>query len=249
MPMFRCFRLLRYAVLMSMNMLRNKIAVAPPIRVTMDDGVFSAVFEIPFRTVIDVGAHAGEFVALAHRHVPAARVFAFEPLTGAHRTLERVIEKCAPGSRLFPFAAGDAEAVMEMTEYPFTPCSSLLPAAKGALLLVPYMIGGMRRPVRVRRLDDVLDRSAFERPILMKLDVQGYEDRVLRGANLTLDSVDSLIIETSFIRLYEGQWLFADVRRWLEERGFAYTCALQQHRAFLRNTVLQEDSLFTRVIR
>ena len=240
------FRRLGYLLHMIMNIMRQKFSPAIPVIITMDDKTFANVFMLPFKTVIDIGAHAGEFTELARRRVPDARVFAFEPLPGAFAVLQSVISAAPTGSYAYPFALGDSDASLTMTEYPFTPCSSLLKAEKGNRALVPYMAFGTRRAVRVRRLDDVLSHSDLVHPVLMKIDVQGYEDRVLRGAEKILGDVDVLIIETSFVSLYAGQLLHADVRSWLERHGFLYSGCVQQHRAFGSETVMQEDSLFIR---
>ena len=228
------------------NIARRKARPASPVVIAMDDAGDARVFAQAFRTVIDIGAHAGEFTAVARGYVPHAKVFAFEPLPGPYRALAHVIARCAQGSRAFPFALGDADDECTMCEYPFTPCSSLLPAAASARRWFPYMIGGVRRTVRILRLDDVLAIASIERPALLKIDVQGYEDRVLRGAVRTLFHVDSILIETSMVPVYDGQWLFPEMRAWLEERGFSYSGAVRHHRSFFGGTIVQEDSLFTR---
>ncbi len=229
-----------------MNLLRQRMGAAAPVIIAMDDRMFATAFQIPYRTVIDIGAHAGEFTSVARRFAPDARVLAFEPLPGPFLTLRSIIDTCASGSHAFPIALGESDDVAEMTEYPFTPCSSLLAPTRGARAWFPYMIAGVRRSVRVSRLDDVLDPEDVASPVLMKIDAQGYEHHILRGAERTLERVDTLIIETSAVCVYEGQWLFDDVRRWLEERGLRYVGSLQHHRGFFGGAVVQEDSLFTR---
>ncbi len=74
--------------------------------------------------------------------------------------------------------------------------------------------------VRVARLSDVLDVAALPRPILMKIDVQGGELDVLKGAADTLHLIDSIYTEVSFITLYERQPLASDITTFLHEQGF-----------------------------
>lgn len=56
--------------------------------------------------------------------------------------------------------------------------------------------------------------------VLLKIDTEGYEDRVLAGARETLKSVRALQLEPSLVPLYDGQVLFLDMVRSLEAGGF-----------------------------
>ena len=80
--------------------------------------------------------------------------------------------------------------------------------------------------------------------MLVKIDVQGFEDRVLRGGERTIREAKAIIIETSFVPLYEGQPLFSDIRRQLTGWGFVYAGSVGQIRSRTTGEVLQEDSLF-----
>jgi hypothetical protein len=75
--------------------------------------------------------------------------------------------------------------------------------------------------VEVARLDALLDTEPLERPLLLKLDVQGLELEVLRGAEKTLQLADSVLVECSFVEFYKGQALFGDIMGFLSDRGFA----------------------------
>jgi hypothetical protein len=54
------------------------------------------------------------------------------------------------------------------------------------------------------------------------MDVQGFEDRVIAGGLRTLERASVLWVETSFVELYEGQPLFADIHDRLRDLGFEY---------------------------
>ena len=62
----------------------------------------------------------------------------------------------------------------------------------------------------------------------LKLDVQGLEDRVLRGGRATLSGVDACIIEVNIAGLYEGQAQFATLVSALQQAGLSYYGNLQQ---------------------
>lgn len=56
--------------------------------------------------------------------------------------------------------------------------------------------------------------------VWLKLDVQGYELHVLRGATRALPRVDALELELSLVELYEGQPFFDEVLRFVQDAGF-----------------------------
>ena len=100
--------------------------------------------------------------------------------------------------------------------------------------------------VNVARLDDIALQLELAPPLLIKIDVQGFEDRVLAGGEQTIRQADVLIIETSFEPLYEGQLLFDDLYRRLYAWGFNYAGAISQLPSPHDRRLLQADSLFVR---
>ena len=74
--------------------------------------------------------------------------------------------------------------------------------------------------MQIRPLGDYLDPAEIERPCLLKIDVQGYELGVLKGAGSCLDHVDVVYVEASFVELYQGQPLADEVIDTLESLGF-----------------------------
>jgi hypothetical protein len=69
---------------------------------------------------------------------------------------------------------------------------------------------------------DALAASHLEasRALFVKIDVQGYEDRVLRGARETLERARGIQIELSLCSVYEGQMLFLPLLERLVDLGF-----------------------------
>ena len=80
--------------------------------------------------------------------------------------------------------------------------------------------------VTVRTLDVVLpvlqERIGFDRPYL-KIDTQGFDIEVLRGAGDSLPAVKALQTEASVIGIYRGMPQYMDIIRYLDERGFDIT--------------------------
>jgi FkbM family methyltransferase len=167
--------------------------------------------------VIDVGANRGQFALFALHRFPRAMVHAFEPLPAAVAVFRRVTEPSARVT-LSAVALGAAPGRLTMHVTNEDDASSALPLTPEASARL-----GLHEVARVEVPVTALD-LAFpappSRPCLLKLDVQGGELEVLRGAERLLASVDEVLTEVSFVPLYVGQPLADDVIAFLAERGF-----------------------------
>jgi hypothetical protein len=76
--------------------------------------------------------------------------------------------------------------------------------------------------IALRTLDSLTDeyRITDSHSILLKIDTQGYEDKVLIGAAQLLEKTTMIQLELSLTPLYQGQKLLVDVIRFLEDKGF-----------------------------
>jgi hypothetical protein len=94
--------------------------------------------------------------------------------------------------------------------------------------------------------DKVFNAITLEPPVLLKLDVQGYESTTLRGGRDTLKRVDYVILEASFKPMYEGEMLFMDIVRLMEEYGFQFLRPVGWLSEPKTGEILQMDALFKR---
>jgi FkbM family methyltransferase len=195
------------------------------------------------RTIYDIGANVGTWCLLAKSIIPDASVHAFEPLP-AHHGPFKVNTASVNNVYLYGIALGPENGTADLHVTVFTDSSSLLPA--GAL---SESIFGTKEkeqiPVSVWRLDDFRGQHSLPFAELIKLDVQGYELRVLEGAAECLSYAKGVIAEVSFVELYERQNLFHEVAEYLARFGLLV-------RAFGINTnlgksLVQTDVLFARV--
>jgi FkbM family methyltransferase len=122
--------------------------------------------------------------------------------------------------------------------------SSLLAPSRVQMDAFPGSRPAEKITVNTARLDDTLARDQLIPPVLMKLDVQGGELDALRGATETLATTDFVLVECSFVELYEGQALYDEVISFLTNRGFElagfYSPTVENGR------LLQADALLTR---
>ena len=80
--------------------------------------------------------------------------------------------------------------------------------------------------------------------------MQGFESQVIRGGKKTIDRAPIVVIETSFVELYEGQPLFADIYDQMRKLDFTYSgsLGLGQLRSPTNGLPLQQDAIFLRKI-
>ena len=80
----------------------------------------------------------------------------------------------------------------------------------------------------------------------MKIDTQGFEEKILNGANKFLKDVKGILVETSLVKLYEGQALFPKIYSMIIEKGFELW---GMEPAFINKEtgrMLQADAIFFR---
>jgi len=183
------------------------------------------------RTVVDVGANTGQFARQALEWFPRAQIVSFEPVSEAFEELGRLAKESRGRVRAEQVALGEQEGTLAMKVHlDHSPSSSLLDVTQRGLELYPFQRRRVERQVRVARLDDYLREREIElRPeVLVKLDVQGYEDRVIRGGKETLARAAACIVEISLEPLYVGQPTFREIVELLEALGLRYAGNLEQ---------------------
>jgi FkbM family methyltransferase len=186
------------------------------------------------RTVLDVGANSGQFVRYMRATLPNAKVICFEPLAEPFGELRTWANSQNGAVSVHNLALGDRNCDIEMYQHTeFSPSSSLLHSTATSHLLFPLTRGEKPVAVQMMTLDTFMEqsRTAIEPNLLIKLDVQGYEDRVIRGGLRTFAMAKACISEITFDNLYDGQCTFKDVCSLLDELGYRFSGTFEQFSA------------------
>lgn len=194
-------------------------------------------------SVIDVGANQGQFALDVESAVPGATVISFEPMPEAVAVYRSLFSQ-NPRYSIRDCALGSATGISTLHVSVEDDSSSLLCIGAGQIALFPDTAECGQRLVRVEPLDEVVEPGELNGPALLKIDVQGYELEVLRGATRTLQSVRWVYVECSFAELYDEQPLAGEIVGWLHERGFQLSGIGSVMSA--RGRVIQSDLLFER---
>lgn len=175
------------------------------------------------RTILDVGANKGQFAREIRRFLPDAAIYAFEP----GRDLFPELEKAGKGIgrfRAFNVALGDHNGIVRLHRSGFSPASSILEMTGLVKEAYPFLGDVRDEEVPIHRLDSSVTEFGIrlDSEVLLKIDVQGYEEPVIAGGMETIAKCGVVLIEVSFRELYKGQMLFDGLYGILRGVGFRF---------------------------
>ena len=145
-------------------------------------------------------------------------VVMFEPQTKLIPKLQNIALPTAK-RHIYQCALGDSEQKLNLAGG--SPSASLLEADDSQHSYFPGSVNEEAEMVDVRVLDEVYRKDNLEYPDVIKMDVQGYELNVLKGAKEVLSHAKYLVIEISLRDFYKGQppvwelWQFLDQEQYV----------------------------------
>ena len=170
--------------------------------------------------VLDVGANAGQYHDFLRERVQyAGMIVSFEALRERSRDDGKW--------HVEGYALGSSEGTMPINVMVGDQFSSFLEPDHGRVSdYADLNVADHTETVAVRTLDAVLpplqERLGFARPYL-KIDTQGFDIEVLRGARDCLPKVKALQTEASVRGIYKGMPRYTETIRYLDEHGFDIT--------------------------
>lgn len=203
------------------------------------------IHELKIETVLDIGANVGQFALAISYLLPEAKIYSFEPLP---ECFEELIFKIKNNSNIevFNVALGDESGSLSFRRNAHNFSSSFLEMANLHMTAFPESAKSEMTEVNIERLDDFAKNLEIKESCLVKIDVQGFEDKVLNGGMETICKASIIIIETSFYTLYENQPLFDDIYLTLKRHKYLYTGAFNSLKDPNSGQILQEDSIFVK---
>jgi FkbM family methyltransferase len=170
----------------------------------------------PDTVIFDVGANRGQSIKRFRRQFANASIHAFEPSLNTFRQLELQTHG-DPLSQLNNCALGSKSTELKFYENTHADMNSFLSPGKdhwGTIDNCPT--------VRVETLDEYCRQNSIRSIDLLKIDTQGYDLEVLRGAEMMLSGslIRSVLIEITFIEIYQEAPRFDEVLGYLLDRKF-----------------------------
>jgi FkbM family methyltransferase len=163
----------------------------------------------PLRTLFDVGANIGQSALLYAHHFPAATIWAAEPTDHSFAALTEAASGF-PGIRPVQVAFGEAAGTLRMTMKSTWTRNHITTAP----------LSDVVREVQVRRFDEFCMAEGIGEIDFLKIDTEGYDLDVLKGATGMLPRIAFVQTEVSMNRYNRFHVSFQEVFDFMSDHGF-----------------------------
>ena len=178
------------------------------------------------KTVIDIGAHKGEFAQNALKIKSVNKIIAFEPQKKIFQLLK---EKFANNKKItlnnFALSEKVEKKIMKINKMTATSTlnheinkNSLYFKFKSFLLYQKNSIIS-EEEINTTTFDVFFNEETFDENTLVKIDTEGYELQVLKGSERKIKEVKYILIENQFSKMYKGV-NFKDCHDFLRKKNF-----------------------------
>jgi FkbM family methyltransferase len=158
----------------------------------------SLAWNYQIKCLFDVGANDGATAIAALSHFNEARIFAFEPHPLTFATLRENVS--GPRFQAFNIAFGDKQGEAELFSYDNNKINSLVPDARYAM-----RFGKKGNPIKISisTIDDFCAAHCIATIDVLKIDTEGFDLSVMRGAAGKLARREVRFVYTEFNDIFE----------------------------------------------
>lgn len=196
--------------------------------------------------VLDVGANGGQYAGELREGGYRGRIVSYEPLTEAYRTLTG---QCAGDAawEARQLALGAQPGSAEINIAGNSTSSSLLEMLPTHLSAAPHSKYIGTETIRVDTVDRQLpDLGTWDGEIWLKVDTQGFEGEVLKGAIASLPKIRCVQLEMSLAPLYGGSETFDSLLATMKAAGYRLVGLQPGFMDQQSGELLQADGIFRR---
>ena len=170
--------------------------------------------------VIDVGANVGQFGLDIRRHGFKGQIVSYEPVNETFELLTQTTRRHQPWKAIqLGLGAAESERTINISGNDGL-SSSLLEMGSLHLENFPDSATVSRQNISISTIDNQLVVLGLRpQEIMLKLDVQGFEAEVLKGASQSISKIPLCYLEVSITPLYEGEVLLLPILIELSKYG------------------------------
>lgn len=188
------------------------------------------------KKIIDIGAYQGEWTEEVITIFPNASFLMAEAMPAKKPYLDKVVEKHK--NVQYEIGVLGSSTGKEIVFHEMETASSVLEE---------YHNDGVKKVItHTKTLDDLAVANNFQDVDLIKLDTQGYELEILKGADKVMNNVQAVLMEISLLDLHKNVPVLADVIVFMKERNFVAFDICSMTRRPLDKALWQTDIIFVK---
>lgn len=193
-------------------------------------------------SIIDIGSNKGQFILLNKGLFKNLFIYSFEPQRNEIK-IQKKIFKHFKNIKYFNFALGEKKMIKKFYITKRNDSSSFFKISSDLIENFNYEIKKEEK-INIKQIKNVLNFKTMKRPILVKIDVQGYEKKVLEGFGNSIKYIDFFIIEVSNLEMYENQPKSKEIINFLSRRKFKIIKKNKWNKVQENKKIKQTDILF-----
>lgn len=188
---------------------------------TLRTHIYKVIEDYAIDAIIDVGANEGHFGSLIRSFGFRGEIYSFEPVAEAFDKLSLLAAKDAKWI-VYDFALGAEAGESLINVSKFSQFSSMLSANEYGNSWENMEVGYQQK-IKIKTLDECFSEGLIpgQRRFLLKMDTQGYDLKVFKGASKSLASVCCILSELSLIPIYHGMPHYLESLSAYESKGFS----------------------------
>ncbi|MBI5403059.1 MAG: FkbM family methyltransferase [Ignavibacteriae bacterium] len=206
------------------EMLSRKIGnrLGVDVKMTDEEVLMKQLAHNKIDLIFDIGANAGQFSNMIFKLGYGGKIVSFEPLSSAHEALTKRSAGNAMWAIAERCAIGDEDGEIEINISKNSISSSVMKIMDEHVNAAPESKYIGSEKTKIYRLDTIGDKySGDAKNIFIKIDTQGFEEKILNGAGHFISRAKGLLVETSLVPLYAGQALFPQIFERVTKSGFS----------------------------
>lgn len=177
------------------------------------------VVDLPNPVCLDIGANEGQTIRLLSRVFEQPLIHAFEPTPGCFLSLSYQFQQ--DHIQLHQLAMGDSPGVLQLNQYSHSTLNSFLPLSHDVANPYNDLTPEATVQVPVTTVDDFLTSHQIPAVHLLKIDTQGFDLHVLKGAQDSFRNgrILNVLVELNFLEMYTGQAAATEILQFLAANG------------------------------
>lgn len=197
--------------------------------------ILKSLIPIKDPLIFDVGANVGQTLQQFKNIWPKAEIHCFEPIPQFY---DQLFENSKMYDNVSCYNHGFSDVNNENVKFYYHEVQPMLSGiyklnanSKDSVAINEPDLAGVSKDeflknsnqeisVKMHKLDTFTGYWGIENIDILKLDTQGSESKILKGAKKTLESTSIVLTELNFYDLYSKSLSFYDIEKYLKPAGF-----------------------------